>query len=162
VGRPLGATGLIPFRESDLLCAQALLAVYRGPGYGSVAATQEFLVDSFMATAAIARGQFRRKNKSVMFLSSLICGRPVAIETREAAARMGAQFKLMHDGVLQLSVAFRAFARSTRESITLFAGIRYGPVAVDQECAHDQRESDHQRDEHGPKWHDSSSHALQT
>ena len=78
-----------------------------------------------------------------MFLGSLICRRSVAIETREATAGMGTQFKFVHDGVMQLRVAFRAFARSARESITLPADIRYGPVAVDQECAHNQREPDH-------------------
>ena len=125
-----------------------------------MAAPQELLVDFFMATAAIACGQFRRKNKPVMFLGLLICRRPMAIETRKTSAGMGTQFKFVHNGVMQLRMAFRAFTRGAREGSTLPADIRYGPLAVDQECANNQRESDHQRDEHGPEWHDLSSHGL--
>lgn len=92
-----------------------------------------------------------------MFLGSLVRRRLMAIETRKAAARMSAQFKFVHHGVLQLGMAFRTFSRGACERRTLSAGVGQWSPAIDEKCADNQRESDHQRDEHGTKCHHLSS-----
>ena len=50
IRRPFRTAGLKLFREGNLLSTQSLFAVDRGPGHGRVAAAQELLIDSFMAT----------------------------------------------------------------------------------------------------------------
>ena len=118
-----------------------------------MAAAQKLLIDSFVATAAVAGRQLCGKNEAMMFLPSLVFRRLMAIQTREAPARVGAQFKLVDYGIVQLGMALGAFPRGSREGRSLAAGIRYGTLAVHKKRAHDQRESDHKRDKHGAKWH---------
>src|SRR5579872_1690629 len=52
--RPPRSTRLILFRQTHLLRREALLAINRSPGGGSMAAVQKLLVDGFMAGAAVS------------------------------------------------------------------------------------------------------------
>ena len=66
---------------------------------------------------------------------------------------MGAQFIFVNDGILQLHMAFRAFARGPHRIGALAGGIGCRALAVDEERAHDQRKPDHNSNEDRPKWH---------
>ena len=54
---PLGASRLELLAEGDLFRAQALFSVDRGPTGRGVSAAKEFLIDAFVAGAAVAGGQ---------------------------------------------------------------------------------------------------------
>ena len=70
-----------------------------------------------------------------------------------AAARMRAQLIFVDYGILQLGMAFRAFARGAHGVCVLAGGIGYRPLTVDEECTDDQRKPDHYSDEDRSKWH---------
>ncbi len=88
-----------------------------------------------------------------MFLLLLVFGRPMAVQARDAAARMRAELKLVDYGILQLGMAFRAAARGAHGVCVLAGDIGYRPFTVDEERAHNQRKPDHYGDEECAKWH---------
>ena len=86
IGRALGAAGLELLAEGDLLRRQACGAVNRGPARRGVTAAQKFLVDVFVARAAIAGGEMVADDEAVMVLFVLAGGGLVAIEAVDVLA----------------------------------------------------------------------------
>ncbi len=110
IGRPIRAAGLKLLTEGDLFLAQSCGAVNCCPARRGVPAAQKFLVDVFMARAAIAGGEMIADDESVMVHFVLARGRRVAIEARDVLARVDRHFVFVDDGVLLTRMALGAFA----------------------------------------------------
>lgn len=111
--RATGATRLIRLREVHLLGSEPLLAVNSSPRRGSMAASQELLIDSLVAAAAIAGGKLGRDDESVMILLFLAGRRLMALETVDPFSRVRAHLVLVDDRVLGTGVAFGALTGGT-------------------------------------------------
>jgi hypothetical protein len=96
--------------EVDLGRAQALFAVDGAPTGSGVTAVEEFLIDTFVATAAVACSEVSTDHKAVMvFFLLALCGL-VAVKAGYALSGMGAHFVFMDYGILKTGVAFGALA----------------------------------------------------
>ena len=151
--RTASASGLIGFREVHLLGRQPLLAIDGSPRWSGMAAAQELLVDTFVATPAIARGQLGRDHEPVMVLL-LLSGRGlVAFQAVHALAGVQAHFIFVDDRVLGASVTLGAFAGSSDQVGAGLLGFYFGSRTIDQECGHDECEGNDYCDEDRAKRH---------
>ena len=82
--RALRSSGLVLLRESDLLWLQTLLAIDCRPRCCCMTAAQEFLIDIFVAGAAISCGEMGGDYESVMILLLLAFRRLVAVKAIDA------------------------------------------------------------------------------
>jgi len=89
IRRTICATWLELLAEGDLLFAEALGAMHCRPAWRRVAAAQEFLIDVFVAGAAVARGEMIADDEAVMVDLILACGGRVAIEAGYVLPSMG-------------------------------------------------------------------------
>lgn len=133
VRRTLRATRLELFAEGNLLRTQALFTVDGGPTWRSVAAAKEFLVDGFVAGAAIARSQMGADRKAVVIDFLLAGARLVAVEAIDALLRVGGHLVFMDDRVLKPCVTFGAFSRRPNEVRRRLSRFHTRTLPVDQE-----------------------------
>jgi hypothetical protein len=118
-----------------------------------MAAAQELLINTFMATPAVARGQLGRDHEAVMVLL-LLSGRGLmTLQAVDALASVQAHFIFVDDGILGASVALGAFAGSSNQIGTGLLGFYFRSRTIDQECGQDERESNYDCDEHRAKRH---------
>lgn len=110
IGWTLCATRLELLAESDLLRRKPLLTMNRGPARGSVTATQELLINTLVARAAVACRQMRADDESMMIGLLLALRRLMAIQAVHTLFRMGRHLVLVHYRILKTRVAFRALA----------------------------------------------------
>jgi hypothetical protein len=85
------------FAEGDLLRTQAFLAAHGGPTGGGVAAAKKFLVNTFMAGAAIPSGQVGADGKAVVIHLLLTWTGLVAVEAIHALLSVGGHLVFMHN-----------------------------------------------------------------
>src|SRR6266702_186801 len=100
MGRTTGTSRLVLFGEGDLLRSQTFLSVDGTPRGGGMAATQEFLVDALMATAAVAGSQMGTDHEAVMVHLLLSVCRLMAVEAVDSLAGVGAHLVFVYDRVL--------------------------------------------------------------
>ena len=93
----LGATRLKLFAERDLFRAQAFLSVDGGPTRSGVAAAKKFLIDAFLAGAAVPSGQMGADGKPVVIHFLLTWTWLMAVEAIYTLLRVGGHLVFMHD-----------------------------------------------------------------
>ena len=114
-------------------------------------AAEKLLVGIFMATAAVGRGNCVADGKAVMVLLLLIGRRLMAVEAGDILRRVSAELEFMHDGMLQLRVAFGALPGRSHMSHRRLRRIRRRPLGIDEERREDEAESNDESDEHRSK-----------
>lgn len=122
-----------------------------------MAAVKELLIDAFVATTAIASGEFGGDDESVMVFLFLACGGLVAVETVDALAGVGAHFIFVDHGILCASMALGAFAGGANEIGTGLVRFDFGAGAVQQEGSKNQGECDDDSEKYGAERHDGAS-----
>ena len=154
VRRALCATRLELFAEGNLLGTQAFLTVDGGPTRGGVAAAEEFLIDAFVAGAAIAGGQVSTDNES-MVIDLLLAGAGlVAVEAIDVFLRVGGHFVFMHNRILQARVALSALSRCPNKVSRRLRSLDTGALSIDQKRGQDQRKCDDNSQKHRTKRHE--------
>ncbi len=109
--RPFHAAGLVGLGERDLFRSESLFTTHGGPGNGGVPAVQKFLIDLFVASAAIAGGDVAGGDDEAVMVFGLLSGRGLmAVEAIHAAFGVLAHFVFVNDGVLGARVAVGALA----------------------------------------------------
>jgi hypothetical protein len=150
---PLRATRLELLAEGDLFRTEAFFSVDRGPARRGMSATEEFLIDAFVAGAAVAGGQMSGDRKSVVIYFLLIRTGLVAVKAIYALLRVGAHLVFMHHRVLEARVALRAFTRRTNEVCRWLGRFYSRTLPIDKKCGHDQSERDDNGEKHRTKRH---------
>ncbi len=109
--RPFYAAGLVGFGEGDLFGSEGLFAAHGGPGNGGVAAVQKFLIDLFVASAAVAGGDVACGDDEAVVVFGFLSSRGLmAVEAVYAALGVLAHFVFVNDGVLGARMAVGALA----------------------------------------------------
>ncbi len=148
-----GRAGMELLAEGDLLRRQVFVTVDGGPGRRGVTAAQELLVDRFVAGSAVGGRHAVGDDEAVMVVAFLTAGRLMALQAVDLLACMNAQLVLVDDRVLQVGVAFGAFAGGAHQ----FGGGLFGhdarPIPVNRVSGHQQGGADDQGDEHGSESH---------
>jgi hypothetical protein len=147
------AARLIAFRKLHLFRFQTLLSEHRRPRRRRMAAPQEFLVDRLVTAPAVAGGQLRRDDESVMVVLRLTGSGLVAIEAVDALLGVPAQFVLVDDRILLLAVTLGALAGRPHEGGGRLIDFHARSGTVDEKGADDQGKRDHDRDEDRPECH---------
>ena len=132
IGWTLGATGLKPLAKGYLLNTQPLLSVHSRPTRRCVPAAQEFLVDAFVARAAVSCGEMGADHKAVMIHLLLVRGRRVAVQAVHALLCVRGHLVLMHHRKLKTRMALRALTRSANEIGGGLLGFNVGASPVDE------------------------------
>jgi hypothetical protein len=149
-----GSAGLILLTELHLGWAQSLFSIDRCPTGSSVTAVKEFLVNGFVATAAITSGEVAAADfKSVMVIFLLTRSRLVTIKAVDAFPGVDAHFVFVDNGVLQPGVAFGALAAGTNEIRGRLFCFNLGSRSIDEKGREDKRKSNSNSDENGTKRH---------
>ena len=113
-----------------------------------MAAMQKLLINLFVATAAVSRGEANRRNDESVMIFFLLPGRGlVAVQAVDALLRVAAHFVFMHHGILRPLVAFGAFSRGSHQIGARLPGLHAGPRPVDQKSRDDQTEGNDDGDE---------------
>ena len=153
VGRTLGASRLELFAEGNLLRTQALFAVDRGPTRRGVAAAKKFLIDAFVAGAAIAGSQVGADHKSVV-IDLLLAGTGlVAVETIHALLRMDGHLVFVHDRILKPRMALGALSRSADEVGGRLSGFDARACTIDEKGGQNERKCNDDSQEYRTKRH---------
>ena len=126
---------------------QTLLAVDGGPARSGVAAAQKFLVDAFVAGAAVAGGQMSADHEAVVIDLLLVGSRLVAVQAIDALLCVGGHLVLMHHRVLKARVTFRALARCANKVGGGLRDFDPGTRAIDKKCGQNERKCDDDSDE---------------
>jgi len=145
--RAARAARLIAFRELHLRRGEPGLSVDRRPRGRGMPAPEKFLIDRLVTAPAVAGGERRRDDETMMLVAALSVGGLVAIQAVDALLRVDADLVLVNHRVLLLGVAFGAFPGRANERGARLVGFDPRPRAVDQERADNQRKPDHHRDE---------------
>jgi len=138
----LDASGLVSFGEANLLGLESLLAIDCCPGDCRVTTSEKFLINAFVATAAITGCKFGHDYEAVMLLTVLILCRLVAIEAIDALLRMQAQFVFVDYRKLLPDVTLSALATRPHKRFIRLFGFNSGARPVNQECGDDQSKRD--------------------
>ena len=110
IRRTLRAAWLELFAEGNLFRTKPFLTVNGGPTGSRVATAQEFLIDAFVAGAAVSSCQMRADHESVMIDFLLAGGGLVAVEAIDALLRMSRHFVFVNHRILQPGVALGALS----------------------------------------------------
>jgi len=153
IGGTLHVAGIELLAESDLVGGEPFFSHDSGPGSCGVAAAREFLVDLFVAGAAIARSHLSGDYEAVVILFLLTLRGLVAVEAGNAFPGVLAHLKFMNDGILLMRMAFRAFAGGHDELRVGLVHLNAGPSPLDEESTKNQSEGDDEGDEHISKRH---------
>jgi len=113
-----------------------------------VAAAHELLINAFVTTAAVSRGQLGDDNEAMMLLAFLVLRGLVAVETVNALLRVHAHLVLVDHGVLLADVALGTLAAGPNQCLSRLLSFNARPGAVDEESSYDEPECDHNSDEH--------------
>lgn len=161
IRRTLGSARLKLFAKRNLFGAQTFFPMNSGPTWGSVAATQEFLIDAFVARAAIAGSQMCADREAMMVDFLLAWSRLVAVEAVDALFRMGGHFVFVHYGVLETCMALCTLSRSPDKVGGRLCSFDARALSIDEKCRHDQRKSYNHCQENRAKRHASDLRARE-
>ena len=150
---PFSAARLELFAEGNLFRTETLLAVHGGPARCRVTTAKEFLIDAFMAGAAIAGGQMSADRESMMIDLLLIGSRLMAVKAIDTLPSVSGHLVFMHDGVLEPRVTFGTFSRGPDEVCSRLSRLDSGTRPIHKETAQDEGKRDDDRQEHGTKRH---------
>ena len=137
---------------------QAFGAEDCGPGWRRVAAADKFLVNLFMADAAVCGRYVRGDDEPVVieFVFFLALLRLVTIEAVDAVGGVFAHLEFVDDRVLLAGVAFGAFPRGLDERGVGLIDLGVGAGALDEESGDNHSAGDDQGDENIAKGQETS------
>jgi hypothetical protein len=104
-----------------------------------VATAKEFLIDAFVARAAIAGGQMGADREAVVIHLLLAGAGLVAVQAIDALLRMGGHLVFMNDRVLKPCVTFGAFSRCPDEIGRRLSRFYTRTLPVDKERGQNER-----------------------
>ena len=108
IRRPSCAAWLKLFAKGYLFRSEALFALHGGPTGSSVTAAKKFLIDAFMAGAAVTSCQVSADDESVVIDFLLARGGLVAIQAIYAFLRMSGHLIFVNHRVLETRMALSA------------------------------------------------------
>ncbi len=128
--------------RAHLFWRESPFPVNGSPRRRSMAAAKKFLVDGFVALAAVARGEICSDDESVVVFALLSLGGLMAVEAIHALGCVRRHFVFVHHGILKPRMALGTLARSAYEVRRWLAGLGERTIAVDEERGKNQREGD--------------------
>jgi hypothetical protein len=113
-----------------------------------MSAAQEFVVDAFVARAAVTRRQMCADHEAVVIHFLLILGWLMAVQASHSFLCMLGHLVLMHHRVLCSRVTLCALSRSANKVGRRLLGFNLRSSAVDEKCGQDKRERNDDCHEH--------------
>lgn len=153
IRRPLGAAWLKLLAEGDLLRTQALFTVHSRPAWSGMAATKEFLINGFMAGAAVSRCQMCADDEAVVINLLLAGAWLMAIKAIHTFPGMSRHLVFVNDRILKTGVAFGALSRCADEIGGRLGGFHLRTLPIDQKSSHNKPKCDDDSEEHRTKRH---------
>jgi hypothetical protein len=153
IGRTFRSAWLELLAERDLLRRQSLFTVNRRPTWRCVAAAEKFLVNAFVAGAAVSGSQMGADYEPVVIDFLLAGSRLMAIKTVDALLRVCGHLVFVDDRVLKAGVALRALTRGPNKIGGWLCGFDAWSRPIHKKSTQNERKRDHNSQEHGTKRH---------
>ena len=116
----------------------------------------KLLVDLLVARTAISCGHLRADHEAVVLFLFLTLRGLVAIEARDSLGCVPAHLVFVHDRILLPQVTLRAFSGGPYEGGAGLVHFDAGSSMLNQECAKNEREGNHDGHKYGTERHGSS------